>query len=101
MLTTKPETLLEALLDSIISHSLDGIKTLIHQGVDVNGYEDHARIRPLHFAVQYDFPAAVEALIAAGADPHVKTSDGETPLDIAKLYKNPALISLLEKFSSL
>lgn len=75
------------LLDSIIAHDLDKIKALIEKGVDVNGYEDHAKLRPLHFAVQYNFKAAIKVLIEAGADPFAQTSEGETPLDIAKLYK--------------
>lgn len=97
MSTISPEKNFEELLDSILDHDLVKVKTLIRQGVDVNGYEDHAKLRPLHFAVQYDFLSAVEALIAAGADTTAQTSDGETPLDIAKLYKNKVMIALLEK----
>lgn len=97
MSISPPEKLLEELLDGILEHDIEKVKSLICQGVDVNGYQDCAKLRPLHFAVQYDFMPGVKSLIAAGANPFAQTSDGETPLDIAKLYKNETMIALLEK----
>ena len=96
MSTMNRERMLEELLDSIIDHDIDKIKNLIDQGVEVNGYEDHAKIRPLHYAAQYGFLDVVAFLIEAGADPFAQTCDGETPLDIAKLYEDKSLIVFLK-----
>jgi ankyrin repeat protein len=86
----------ESLLNSILKKDLPSMKKLIEDGVNVNGYEDKAKIRPLHYAVQHNFIEGVEQLLAAGASPNAENSDGETPLDIAKAYQNQALINLLE-----
>lgn len=37
------------------------------------------------------------ALIKAGANPHQKDNQGETPLDVAKRYQNTEVINLYEK----
>ncbi len=102
MMSTKPEKRLEVLLDSITNANLDEIHKLIHQGVNVNGYEDAAKIRPLHIALQYHASDVIKVLIAAGADPHAETSDGMTPLDIARLHNNEdQYLAILREFQIL
>ena len=54
---------------------------------------------PLHYATENRGPSALEALIRLGANPFVKNTDGELPLDIARRhYSQAEYIRMLEKY---
>jgi ankyrin repeat protein len=55
---------------------------------------------PLHAAVSSNRPQIIRLLLAAGADPSQVDRQGRTPLDIAKIQRNAAIISILEEFAS-
>ena len=67
------------------SDTLDIITLLLKFGADPNqrGINDYT---PLHMAVAERHPRAIEALLAAGADPRLRTriDDCETPLEMAE-----------------
>ena len=41
--------------------------------------------------------AAVERILAAGADPSAQLESGERPSDLARKHKHPELVPLLEQ----
>lgn len=57
------------------------IKRLLGEGVDVN-CRIHSNVAgtPLYYAALFRQPEAVEVLLAAGADPNIANTRGETPL---------------------
>ncbi|HVV67970.1 MAG TPA: ankyrin repeat domain-containing protein [Gammaproteobacteria bacterium] len=75
----------------------DATKTaeLLRSGLDANGYEDYARVTPLHFAAQANALESAQLLLQAGANPASKTIEGITPLNIALLYAHLDMMSLL------
>eukprot|EP00741_Cyanophora_paradoxa_P016187 tig00000042_g15627.t1 len=54
----------------------------------------------LHFAARECTPAAVRALLEAGADPCLKDRDGWTVLDFAQLWRKAALKEAIVSFAS-
>ena len=58
-------------------------------------------VTPLHYAANRDLVDGVTLLLGAGADPHIKSRAGKTPLDLAKdrgLTKVEAvLVAAMEK----
>ncbi|MCJ1394596.1 hypothetical protein MMC18_007476 [Xylographa bjoerkii] len=83
---------------TMMSHLLD-------LGMDVNELshieypEGRGRgyFTPLHAAVVFDFTEAVVLLIERGADPEIRNTLGETPLDNAIKYGNRDTIEALRK----
>jgi len=90
---------IEQLIEAIIDSDFDSIRTLLQRGVDPNGYLDDAKLRPLHFAAQYNALEAAKLLITAGADISACTEpDRETPLAVAKLYNHKKFVDLLVRY---
>ena len=50
---------------------------------------------PLHIASHQGHAEVVSVLLAAGSDVHLKTDNGDTALDVAILFKHPAVMALL------
>lgn len=73
------------------------IQELLFKGIDPNCCEDDANVTPLHYAAQGNAYEAALLLITAGASLHSETSDGYTPLEIAKLNNNKKMITLFNK----
>ncbi len=72
------------------------IKKLVDAGADVNAH-DSREMTPLMFAVasENQNPAVVRVLLRAGASVNAKSNTGETALDWAMKFGNPAVISIL------
>lgn len=87
---------MEHLIEAVIANDSSQVEKLLRQGANPNGYEDEAKVTPLHFAAQHNSKASAELLILAGADLHAQTSDGLTPLDIAKLHRHHEMVQLLQ-----
>lgn len=89
---------IEQLIEAVVDNNLTLIKDLLQKGVDPNDYIDDAKLRPLHFAAQNNSLEAAKLLITAGADVNACTEpDGETALDIAKLYGHKKFVDFLAK----
>lgn len=87
------------LVDAILNHDIERLKKLLEEGANPNGYEDRAAIRPLHYAAQQNFLAAIPLLINAGADLEAATyPEGETPLKIAELQGHVQMVCLLANY---
>ncbi len=76
--------------------STEMIRIFLDAHADVN-VRDVAGMTPLMFAVasENQDPEVIKMLLAAGADPKVQSTTGETALDWARKYGNPAILKLL------
>jgi ankyrin repeat protein len=75
-------------------------KLLLERGAEVNRAEKHHGDTALHWAVSDRNPELTQMLLAAGAEVNAKTSEGHTPMDIAKfpVYSpNDAVIAALQE----
>jgi hypothetical protein len=71
------------LLHALKNRHLEGMRTLLELGADVN-HADSKGATPLHYAVrQYLEPDLIALLLAHGARPDRRSNKGATPLDIA------------------
>jgi ankyrin repeat protein len=68
------------------------VKTLLEAGADINAGTT-INTTSLHSVVKWGNPDAVRFMLENGADPNVRTSKGELPIDFAK---DPAIRALLE-----
>ncbi|WP_437310826.1 ankyrin repeat domain-containing protein [Sorangium sp. So ce388] len=59
---------------------LEALTLLLDHGADVDGWDEDHDATPLLMAVFRDQPAAVELLLAAGANPNVRGAEGDSPL---------------------
>ncbi len=89
------------LIQAIVKENVEAVQTLLQEGADPNLSEDMDRVTPLHFVAQKTSTPALliaDALIVAGADPLAKTKpDGQTPIEIARLTSNVAMVSVLSR----
>ncbi|KAI5796499.1 ankyrin repeat-containing domain protein [Geopyxis carbonaria] len=69
------------------------VKTLIAAGSNVTKRNYHYRT-PLHYAATHDDIETVHLLLAAGNSPWDFCPDVDTPLEIAAMYNQPALIKI-------
>jgi ankyrin repeat protein len=74
------------------------IRVLLNAGARVND-KDKRGMTPLMFAASSETQDAevIKMLLAAGADTKVKTTVGETAMDWALKFKNPAVMAELKK----
>ena len=76
----------------------DTIRALLDAHARINDL-DIRKMNPLMLAIATDQakPATVRQLIAAGADVNAKDQNGESPLDWARKFRHPEIVSMLEK----
>lgn len=72
-----------ALWAACYAENSDCIDALIHAGVDINYQNPASGATALIFAASSSRETVVEQLVAAGADPDLKTYDDFTALDLA------------------
>lgn len=68
---------------------------LIKSGAKVNYVRKSDGVTPLYIACRYGQPKVVSMLLSAGADPHLRTVTGDSPLHIAIENSNVAIVKLL------
>jgi ankyrin repeat protein len=73
------------------------IEAMIDAGVDINYQNSASGATALIFAASSGRETVVEQLLAAGADPHLKTHDDFTALDLASTRKILKLLANLDK----
>src|SRR5439155_24328319 len=93
---TEPQTGLGLLSWAVIGNRPALIPALVAKGARVN-YVDHLGMTPLLYAASVDFgdTAAVDALLAAGADVVAKNKGGQTALELARKYGHAAIAERL------
>ncbi|MGZ8907549.1 MAG: ankyrin repeat domain-containing protein [Methylobacter sp.] len=84
-----------ALWAACYADNSDCIAALIHAGVDINYQNSASGATALIFAASSGREKVVEQLLAAGADPALKTHDDFTALDLASTRKILKLLSKL------
>jgi len=78
-----------------VDGDLDGVKTLIGQGADVNAKKGTMDYTPLHGAARNGHKEVVELLLANGADINAKERSSKTPLFLAVEYGRKEIVELL------
>ena len=86
-----------ALWAACYAESIDCIEALIFSGIKVNHQNSASGATALIFAASSGREAVVERLLAAGAEPTLKTHDDFTALDLASTRKILNLLSKLVK----
>jgi hypothetical protein len=79
---------------AIASSDVEAIRRAVAGGADVNFVDGN--ITPLNLAVSMSHSAAVDALLALGADPNVKDVQGRNAIDIARINKNADIEAKLQ-----
>ena len=72
-------------------------KLLIAHHIDIDKQGPYNGYTALHDAVWQNHVETAEALIEAGANLHIKSHAGETPLDLARSQHHRELAALLER----
>lgn len=93
----KSDTFLAAcLIGAIVENNVQLVSELLNQGVNPNDTIDHAKITPLHFAVQNNALEVIPLLIEAGAVVEVsQDAEGNTPVQTALCHGNHRIAQLL------
>jgi uncharacterized protein len=86
-----------ALWAACYAEDSDCIDALIHAGIDINHQNSASGATALIFAASSGREQVVEQLLAADADPSIKTHDDFTALDLASTRKILKLLSKLVK----
>lgn len=92
--------LLISLIEATIKNNVAEVCFSLEKGADPNGYEDKAKLRPLHYATLYNAYDCAEILITHGANPLAENDDGETPFDLAKLHRREKITHLFLRTQS-
>src|SRR5688500_14865572 len=75
--------------------AIDVVILLLRQGAPLNPPSDTPMGTPLTVAVQNKQLEAARILLAAGADPNVRTDEGDSPLRLSVEQENYSMSSLL------
>jgi uncharacterized protein len=70
-------------------------RRLMDAGAPING--PAGGWTPLHYAAYNNLPDVARLLLERGADAHAQTSEGKTPLDMAREKGNTELIEILQR----
>jgi len=88
------------LIEAVINNNADAVRNILLLGADPNYCQDEANVTPLHHAAQHNAVGVVVLLLTAGANIHARTiPEGQTPLDVAILFKHKEMKALLEKYA--
>lgn len=76
------------------------IEYLVQKGADINGV-DKDSYTPLHCACMGDSkPEIIKFLLNHGADYTIKTNEGNTALDLCKIWRNFELAKIIEHYAN-
>ncbi|MBM4168022.1 MAG: ankyrin repeat domain-containing protein [Ignavibacteria bacterium] len=81
---------------AVTGKRLEVAQFLLEQGVDVNARQTTLGYTPLHYAAVSGMQSAAKKLIEFGAEVHLKSVDGKTPLDLATEKNHAEVIQILE-----
>jgi ankyrin repeat protein len=75
----------------------EAAKLLVQYGIDIDKQGPYNGYTALHDAIWQNNIATAEVLINAGANFHIKSNSGETPLDFAKSKNRKEIVLLIEQ----
>lgn len=78
------------------SGDMIGLRAILERPVDIDARDPLGRTA-LMLATLHARAAAVEALLAHGADPNIPDMRGKTPLDVARAQDQPQIVTALER----
>jgi hypothetical protein len=80
--------------------SIDGLLVLLRHGARVNDWDPEHDSTPLLTALYLGQPEAARLLLAAGADPNVRSSEGDTPLGLCAQCGDVTMARTLLRFGA-
>jgi ankyrin repeat protein len=83
------------LFEAVRSNDIQGIKSLIEKGANINAQEISNGYTPIMYAIKYNRLKALRSLIIHGADLQKVNLEGQTPLHIAINNGNAQAIEIL------
>ncbi len=88
------------LIKAIINNDTNAVSTCLAAGADPNGYEDYAKITPLHISVAFKSIGSAQLLLAYGANPLAEDQEGFTPIDEACARQDSEMSALFLAYIS-
>jgi len=82
---------------AIAGRKLEVAQFLLEQGIDTNARQTTLGYTPLHYAAANGLDAAARKLIEFGAEVHLRSTDGKTPLELATERNHSNVIRVLEE----
>lgn len=86
----------DALHRAVLAGDIDGLKTALKDGADVNARDGRGGTALMH-AASKGYTLMVESLLEAKADPDVRAADGATALFMTAVQRHSEIIELLMK----
>ena len=84
------------LIRAVQNKNIALVTKLVRGGVDLNATDISGR-NALHYTIRQDNRQILELLLAEGANPKLKDTDGNTPFNLAVTNEQPALAAILLK----
>jgi len=81
---------------AVRDHDIEKIRAELSKGIDVN-QKDWLGYTPLHWACYFGYADMAETLLAAKADPNLKSDTGRTPIEIATAMNYQNVVDLLRQ----
>ena len=74
------------------------IRELVINGVELNRKFGHSKMTPLHFAVHFKNFDVIVLLTNNGSKVNITDANGETPIDLARMYELNDIVEYLLMF---
>ena len=81
-------------------HDIAYLASALRDGANINVQAGPKNDAPLHRAVRHNAPAHRDLLISRNANPNIKNADGQTPLMLAILNRDPEPVKALLRSAS-
>jgi ankyrin repeat protein len=85
------------LIEKVFDQDLEGLKTLIAEGINVNAQDSSSGSTALMLACSYGFEDIAKLLLSSGADPNIQANNGVTALMAAAQTSQEIVELLLER----
>ncbi|CAD6184969.1 unnamed protein product [Caenorhabditis auriculariae] len=74
------------------------LRAMGRRRIELNDVQDDDGNTAIHFAASLDYVQNIKILLDRGANPEIRNMNGETPLDVAKLFQNSGSEYVLGKY---
>ena len=87
------------LIDKVFGQDLEGLRTLIAEGINVNAQDSSSGSTALILACSYGFEEIARLLLSSGANPNIQANNGVTAL-MAAAQASREIVELLLKYGA-